>query len=238
MAVEYFSYGAIALTIAVMLFYYLLQMIKNIWFWIIFIGCLIFPPAAPFVMIFMIFLRMRFLFNHRRAIFYGVILYAVPVLINYSCTNMDHENFLNSESYAHFSSFSLFAYLGVFLCSAVMMHLMLYSLYKKGYVLKNAIILMLEFPVLFILLVIAVAGVFDGHLFDKPVNDNHFSSSDHSGFDYSHSHSGDFHSYGDPGVHEVQSYVRHGSNGELQFVRAYIRTNPDGIPENNFSYRG
>lgn len=38
----------------------------------------------------------------------------------------------------------------------------------------------------------------------------------------------------DPGVHEVSSYSR--SDGT--YVEGYERTNPDGIEENNFSYRG
>lgn len=38
----------------------------------------------------------------------------------------------------------------------------------------------------------------------------------------------------DPGMHEVSSYSR--SDGT--YVEGYERTNPDGIEENNFSYRG
>ncbi|MFR6482652.1 MAG: hypothetical protein ACLUPK_05145 [Veillonella sp.] len=29
-----------------------------------------------------------------------------------------------------------------------------------------------------------------------------------------------------------------GSNGEIQHVRGYVATNPDGVLENNFSYKG
>ncbi|VXA55305.1 membrane hypothetical protein [Acinetobacter proteolyticus] len=38
----------------------------------------------------------------------------------------------------------------------------------------------------------------------------------------------------DPGVHEVSSYSR----ADGTYVEGYERTNPDGIEENNFSYRG
>jgi hypothetical protein len=216
-AVPYASLVAMGITVVIMLFYYIVQLFKNIWFWLIVIGCIIFPPAAPFVVIIMVLLRMRFLFQHKKAIFYGIIIYLVPLLINYSFTNMGD----NYYSYSH--SYHPLIYITIFFSSSILIHCFLISLYKRGYVLKNAIILMLEFPVLFILLIISVAGAFDGHLFDKPVNDTHFS---------------DAHYYDSPGVHEVQSYVRHGANGDLQFVNAHLRTNPDGILENNFSYKG
>lgn len=40
------------------------------------------------------------------------------------------------------------------------------------------------------------------------------------------------------GVHEVEGHLRHLSNGQVVYVRPYLRTNPDGILTNNFSYRG
>lgn len=40
--------------------------------------------------------------------------------------------------------------------------------------------------------------------------------------------------YSNPGVHEVSGYTR----ADGVEVDGYLRTNPDGIEENNFSYRG
>lgn len=222
---EYASLVFSGITILFVLLYYIGKMLGNIWFWLIFIGCIIFPPIAPFVMIVMIVIRIRFLLEHKRAMAYGLLLYAIPIIINFNLTEMSgYGDYFDNNPYPH----SMILYSFIFIGGAIVLHLLLVSLYKKGYQLKNAIILMLEFPVLIILLVIAVAGVFDGHLFDEPVND-------HAPGDM---HYTDAHHYSEPGTHQVEGYYRMGSHGEMQFVNGYTRTNPDGMLENNISYKG
>jgi len=195
---------------------------------LIVVGCIIFPPAIPFVAIIMILIRIGYLFQHSRAIFYGIIVYAIPVLLNYHFTNMGNHSFpvvFNHLSYYSHSK-PFIVHLWVFLGAATVMHFLLMSLYKQGYVLKQAITLMLEFPVLIILLVIAVAGVFDAHLFDKPVGHYDFNAHDYNG------------GMDPPGFQHIDAYVRHGSNGDWQIVKPHIRTIANGIQEDNLSYIG
>ena len=170
---------------------------------------------------------MVFFNDHRLAILYGVFLYLIPIVINFLFTKM-------GKNISHYYSNNIvLIFLLVFFLSIIIIHYFLFSLYKKGYVVKNAIILMLEFPVLIILLVFSVCGIFDGHLFDKPVNDFHASNGH-----MPNNHFTDPHFSDNPGHHDVHAYVRQGANGDMQFVKAHIRSNPDEVIENNISYRG
>ncbi len=225
--IEYFSIIAMVFTLLFMLIYYIIKLLKNIWFWLIVIGCLIFPFITPFVVIFLIIVRITYLWDHKLAVFYGIFLYLIPLVINLLFTQMGRNLSFYYNQYMILISFL------VFLMTTLIIHLFLFSLYKKGYVVKNAIILMLEFPILIFLLLLSVCGILDGHLFDKPVNDFH----GHDGH-IPNNHYTDPHFSDHPGYHDVHAYVRQGANGDMQFVKAHIRSNPDGIIENNISYRG
>lgn len=69
----------------------------------------------------------------------------------------------------------------------------------------------------------------------SPYYDDGYVDDSESVADYSNSESYYHESYNSgPGVHEVSSYTRDDGTE----VSGYLRTNPDGIEENNFSYHG
>lgn len=202
-------------------------------------ACSVFPilsPLAALVMIYFFLRRINLIFTHWRPIVLGLVVYILPFL---------------APQLGKFS-FPTWAVVSISLFAGLVLHLSLRRLYIIGYNTENALMLMGAVPLLILLLILPFLKldlVFEVPEFDftgspEFVNHGeiiggakHFEVPSSVAFSkYNHYVHHDVPP--PPGYHHVKPYIRHAPDGDIELVKGHVRTNPDGIEENNLSYKG
>lgn len=195
--------------------------------------CAVFPFLAPVAFIIMIVLfiaRIGFILKNWRAVISGLMVYGLAFVLYF---RMDWLNTLYRPIYRGLATIvntfphvfftvvhasllvRVLALTALAALIAFVFQLLLYWLYRNGYSSSGALNIMGSIPLVIIALVLpflkAAAGGVVSHegLVKAP-----------------------------PGYHHVNGYTRIAPDGHTEYVHDYIRSNPDGILENNLSYHG
>lgn len=198
------------------------------------------PFLAPIAFVIMVILfcrRINYFFDNFPVMLVGFYMYGVAWFSIAYTTNF------------HFHQPSLEMTLIIAAFSTLIFHFLLKGLYRLGYTLDIALPMMATMPLIILLLILPFVKAIDafessggeivGDSVDVPNNGNIDSVVESSNtYDSIPENINDLNAESSPGTHYTNDYYRMGSNGELQHVRGYVATNPDGILENNFSYNG
>lgn len=214
--------GILVITFIVLTFKRIISII--IWAVVILGAVLIFPFLAPFAVLLMIYLlvsRIHYLYDNWRPVLVGLIFYG------YLFSFMDIHRYLLVSKLLRSLPIEI---LLVFSITCIM-HFLLNWVYRHYYSIDEALYIMITFPLLIILILLAFVHVVDG--FDAPDGvDGDFAGANHDAVNVR----------GDvpppDGYHYTHSYDRIGPSGDIVHVRGYVASNPDGIIENNLSYHG
>lgn len=215
--------------------------------------CAIFPFLAPVAFIIMIVLfiaRIGFILKNWRAVIAGLMVYGLAFVLYF---RMDWLNTLYRPIYRGLATIvntfphvfftvvhasllvRVLALTALAALIAFIFQLLLYWLYRNGYSSSGALNIMGSIPLVIIALVLpflkaAAGGGVDGGMADGFAHDGAFA---HDGVV---SHEGLVKA--PSGYHHVNGYTRIAPDGHTEYVHDYIRSNPDGILENNLSYHG
>ncbi len=205
-------------------------------------------PIAFVIMVILFFRRINYFFDNFPVMLVGFYMYGVAWFSIAYTTNF------------HFHQPSLEMTLIMATFSTLIFHFLLKGLYRLGYTLDIALPMMATMPLIILLLILPFVKTIDafegsgGDIVSDSVETSHNGNID----SVETSHNGNIDSVGEvrslynstsenidhinvdsnPGTHYTNDYYRMGSNGEIQHVRGYVATNPDGVLENNFSYKG
>lgn len=190
------------------------------------------PPLAPVAFIIMVIIfifRLSYIIDNWRAVAAGFYMYGVAAFYGYS----------ENSFYLYYGLFNniLFYYgFGFVQAAAVtfIFHRIMMWLYRNGYTTKTAMPIMGIAPLLIILLLMPFIKAFDG--FDAGADTS--ADTAEASFDSADTASDTAVTSDSPGYHHTNDYYRTAADGSVQHVRGYIATNPDGIVENNLSYKG
>ncbi len=237
------KYASITFSVCLFLFYTWRRILTILITALIAAGLVaIFPFLAPiaFIIMVVIFLaRLGFIIENWRAVVAGFYMYAVA--FGFALNFFDpmvrvfwHLILSLDIAWRGFSFFIATACIVAFTVTFVF-HLLMKWLYSNGYTLKTAMPIMGVAPLLIMLLFLPFVKAFDG--FDTGVDTadtvDSFSETTPAYV------KGDVDATPDaPGYHHTHDYYRTAHDGTVQHVRGYIATNPDGIVENNLSYKG
>lgn len=200
-----------------------------------------FPFLAPFAFVLMIilfFMRIQYIFKNWRPIFAGLALYGFVYMFyqNPRILFLLHAPFRDvlytkhSPLLAQYVTACIqnFVFWLNISWPAVVLQIVLCWLYRRGYSASSAMAIMGSIPLVILamllpfLKVIGADAVFDTHTGAMGAHDGMAQDP------YVRA----------PGYHQVHGYDRVEPNGQVQHVDPYIRSNPDGILENNLSYHG
>lgn len=212
---------------------------------IVFLITIVFPFFAPiaFIIILGLFLaRIQFIIKNWKAIVVGFYIYSIAIVVtafpevfyfipNTITTPLNaFFTVANANQAMILGSLSIiinFIYIGYYIVFAIIFQLLLNRLYKNQYTASTALNIASSIPLLIIALIlpflkiIGVDAVIDTTTdtvnATDPVQNGHINNADY---------------------HQVRGYIRHDADGSTEYVRPHLRTNPDGIIENNFSYKG
>ena len=211
----------------------------------------IFPPAAIiFLSIGIVFfiLRIRYVIQNAQLLASGFLVYMVYYELFSDRMRLGWE--LVEACYRLVTLNHLFAmpwqlrhllsYLALLLAAGLpvlLVHLLLWLSYRRGYESRSALTVLFGLPLVvisFLLPFLKILGAFEGAA---------FTDAGHAG----HMGGDGFHGTGDgyvPAdghpvpVHHVNGYFRSTPSGGTAYVHPHVATNPDGILENNLSYHG
>ena len=211
----------------------------------------IFPPAAIiFLIIGIVFfiLRIRYVIQNAQLLASGFLVYMVYYELFSDRMRLGWE--LVEACYRLVTLNHLFAmpwqlrhllsYLALLLAAGLpvlLVHLLLWLSYRRGYESRSALTVLFGLPLVvisFLLPFLKILGAFEGAA---------FTDAGHAG----HMGGDGFHGTGDgyvPAdghpvpVHHVNGYFRSTPSGGTAYVHPHVATNPDGILENNLSYHG
>lgn len=131
----------------------------------------------------------------------------------------------------------------------LLVHLLLWLAYRRGYENRNALTVLFGLPLVvlsFLLPFLKILGAFDGAAFTDAGHTGHMGG---DGFHGTHGiqTTDGFHGTGEvpmPAdghpvpIHHVNGYFRSTPDGGTTYVQPHVATNPDGIVENNLSWHG
>lgn len=198
------------------------------------------PFLAPIAFVIMVILfcrRINYFFDNFPVMLVGFYMYGVAWFSIAYTTNF------------HFHQPSLEMTLIIAIFSTLIFHFLLKCLYRLGYTLDIALPMMATMPLIILLLILPFVKAIDafegsgGDIVSDSVETSHNGNVDsvvevRSSYDSTPDTVDHINVESNPGTHYTNDYYRMGSNGEIQHVRGYVATNPDGVLENNFSYKG
>jgi hypothetical protein len=194
-------------------------------------------PIAFVIMVILFFRRINYFFDNFPVMLVGFYMYGVAWFSIAYTTNF------------HFHQPSIEMILIIATFSTLIFHFLLKGLYKLGYTLDIALPMMATMPLIILLLILPFVKTIDafegsgGDIVSDSVETSHNSNIDSVGevrslYNSPSENIDHINVDSNPGTHYTNDYYRMGSNGEIQHVRGYVATNPDGVLENNFSYKG
>jgi hypothetical protein len=194
-------------------------------------------PIAFVIMVILFFRRINYFFDNFPVMLVGFYMYGVAWFSIAYTTNF------------HFHQPSLEMTLIIATFSTLIFHFLLKGLYKLGYTLDIALPMMATMPLIILLLILPFVKAIDafegsgGDIVSDSVETSHNGNIDSVGevrslYNSTSENIDHINVDSNPGTHYTNDYYRMGSNGEIQHVRGYVATNPDGVLENNFSYKG
>ncbi len=188
-------------------------------------------PIAFIIMVIIFFARLGYIIENWRAVMAGFYVYGVSFFYGIMAyENSRHYRYLIyhvSESTIIFGL--IHAAIVTFFFHRIMMWL-----YENGYTTKTALPIMGIAPLLIMLLFMPFIKAFDG--FDAGVDTAADTTVDT--VDTVTPATDTPIAADNPGYHHTSDYYRTAADGTVQHVRGYVATNPDGIVENNLSYKG
>lgn len=194
-------------------------------------------PIAFVIMVILFFRRINYFFDNFPVMLVGFYMYGVAWFSIAYTTNF------------HFHQPSLEMTLIIATFSTLIFHFLLKGLYKLGYTLDIALPMMATMPLIILLLILPFVKAIDafegsgGDIVSDSAETSHNGNIDSVGevrslYNSTSENIDHINVDSNPGTHYTNDYYRMGSNGEIQHVRGYVATNPDGVLENNFSYKG
>lgn len=194
-------------------------------------------PIAFVIMVILFFRRINYFFDNFPVMLVGFYMYGVAWFSIAYTTNF------------HFHQPSLEMTLIIATFSTLIFHFLLKGLYRLGYTLDIALPMMATMPLIILLLILPFVKAIDafegsgGDIVSESVETSHNGNIDSVGevrslYNSTSENIDHINVDSNPGTHYTNDYYRMGSNGEIQHVRGYVATNPDGVLENNFSYKG
>lgn len=198
------------------------------------------PFLAPIAFVIMVILfcrRINYFFDNFPVMLVGFYMYGVAWFSIAYTTNF------------HFHQPSIEMTLIISTFSTLIFHFLLKGLYRLGYTLDIALPMMATMPLVILLLILPFVKAIDafegsgGDIVSDSVETSHNGNVDsavevRSSYDSTPETVDHINVESNPGTHYTNDYYRMASNGEIQHVRGYVATNPDGVLENNFSYKG
>ena len=260
--------GHYTAAIAGWVLFLLVETAPMLWTMLVFTGAILFlsrffPPAALiFLIIGIVFfiLRIRYVIQNAQLLASGFLVYLLYyhlfadrmrlgwelVEACYKLVTLNHL-FALPWQLRHF-----LAYPALLLAAGLpvlLVHLLLWLAYRRGYESRNALTVLFGLPLVvlsFLLPFLKILGAFDGAAFTDAGHTGHMGG---DGFHGTHGiqTTDGFHGTGEvpmPAdghpvpIHPVNGYFRSTPDGGTTYVQPHVATNPDGIVENNLSWHG
>lgn len=179
----------------------------------------IFPPLSIILSIIFFLMKLEYIARHFEPLFLGTMLI---VYLFYSSINAFPIEYLLYEGTFLYSN--IYFSLAHFALSAILIHCILFYLYKREYSAKEAVMIMSTVPLFVIMLILPFLlqqienfdDILEGESFDDFKQQYNTEPSK---------------------THFVNGHIRENADGSTSTVRPHIRTNPDGIESNNLSHK-
>ncbi len=211
--------------------------------------CMVFPFLAPIAFLIMVGLfiaRISFVLNNWRAVLAGLCVYGLALMLYFRFSWLGVLYLPVSQGIRYLfqllpaSLLQMLASPTIFLQCLILTSLaglitfgyqmLLFWLYRHGYSTGRALSIMGSIPLIIIAMILpflkaaAADGMIGGDMADGFAHDG---AVGHDGFVKT-----------PDGYQHVNGYTRIAPDGHTEYVHDYVRTNPDGVVENNLSYHG
>lgn len=186
-------------------------------------------PIAFIIMVIIFFARLGYIIENWRAVVAGFYMYGVAGLYGTMAYDQAEHN-----AYLYDKPSMMMGLINAAIITFLFHRIMVW-LYENGYTTRTALPIMGIAPLLIMLLFMPFIKAFDG--FDVGADTVDTVDTVDAVDPTTHATETPI-STDNPGYHHTSDYYRTAADGSVQHVRGYVATNPDGIVENNLSYRG
>ncbi|MCZ0703164.1 hypothetical protein J2T56_001398 [Natronobacillus azotifigens] len=185
---------------------------------------ILFPPLTLILSIIFFLMKISYIINHYKALLFGAGL--ITYLIYISINNYYADYFWSALRFGYYLPTPLIQRTVLqMVVSMLIIHLLLYFLYRNKYTTKEALIIMSTVPLFLLLLILPfilnqleeLKDFLDTDTFDE-FEENQMGSTTYNP---------------NPELHTVEGHYRTNSDGSVSYVRPHVRTNPDGFKSNN-----
>lgn len=184
-----------------------------------------FPPLTVILSIVFFLMKINYIMNHFKPLLFGAGL--IGYLVYLSMDNYWAYSIWNAIQFGYRLPAPFIQHVALqMVFSMLLIHLVLYILYRNKYSSKEALITMSTVPLFIVLLVLPFL------LNQLEEIEDHLTADTFDEFEENQMRYNP-----NPDTHNVQGHYRTNADGSVSYVRPHIRTNPDEFKSNNLSSR-